>query len=386
MTRARNEGTVYQDTASGRWVAEISAGVGADGRRRRVKRRARTKTEAVTKLQELRRQNDLGLPTGRGRMSIDDLLDHFENVVLPARELSTNTLDNYRWSFRHLRSGLGKHRVTALAPHDVDAFLLDRREVAKLSRSCLRRLRAHLSATLDEAQRRGWVHRNVADLAYVPPSHRRERRSMTHEQVAKLLSAAQGHRLEAAVILAVTRGLRPGELFGLQWSDLNLDGAPPTMSVRRSLKREHNKLRLGDPKTPQSIRDLVLPESVVSSLRTHRKQQTAERLANADLWQDLDLVFCTEVGTLVDPSNFRRALASLTDRAGIGHWAPYELRHTAISLLADGGIALDQLADLAGHRDATTLLAHYRHKLTTAVDAGSALANDLAAISVADHG
>ena len=66
-------------------------------------------------------------------------------------------------------------------------------------------------------------------------------------------------------------------------------------------------------------------------------------MRNGNVWHDNDLVFCTEIGTLVDPSNFRREFKKLTRAAGLGDWAPYELRHSAASLLvAMGGTPLHQ--------------------------------------------
>ena len=63
--------------------------------------------------------------------------------------------------------------------------------------------------------------------------------------------------------------------------------------------------------------------------------------------------------------------------AGLDDWTPYEMRHSAVSLLAAAGVPIDQLADLAGHRDATTLLSVYRHDISPAVDAGAAVAANL---------
>jgi integrase len=82
-------------------------------------------------------------------------------------------------------------------------------------------------------------------------------------------------------------------------------------------------------------------------LRRHKRRQALERLAAAG-WQDNDLVFPSSVGTIMYESNFRREFAKLTDAAGIGIWTPYELRHSAITLLSEEGIAIEEIADLAG--------------------------------------
>ena len=151
------------------------------------------------------------------------------------------------------------------------------------------------------------------------------------------------------------------------------------LHIRQAIKRENNQLRLGEPKTAKSKRSLVIPEVAVVALRSHRRVQNEERLRNGDVWHELDLVFCTEIGTLIDPSNFRREFKKLTRTAGLGDWTPYEMRHSAASLLVAMGVPIEEVADLFGHKDATTLMSVYRHDIATAVDAGStAIASALA--------
>ena len=375
--RSHHQGSVYQDSSTGRWVAEVSGGYNEAGKRIRIKRKCRTKTEATAKLKELQRQLDDGVPTGKANMTVSELLDFYLDTVVKSNDPSPNTVDNYLWSYNHLKPALGRKKITNLTAIDIERFLVGRRDNKNLSKNSLQRLKSHLTSALREAQRRDWIHRNVGDLARVPASHTKQRRSLTPDQASTLLDAAGGNRLEAAILVGLTRGLRPGEILGLRWQDLELDAAPPVMHIRQAIKREHNQLRLGEPKTPKSKRSLVLPEPALEALRQHRTRQNVERLANGDVWHDLDLVFCTEIGTLIDPSNFRREFKKLTSAAGLGDWTPYEMRHSAVSLLAAAGVPIDQLADLAGHRDATTLLSVYRHDIAPAVDAGAAVAANL---------
>jgi len=377
--RSHGEGTVYQDNVTGRWIVEITDGRDENGKRRRIRRKRRTKTEAVAALRELQRQIDDGVPTGRVNMTVAELLDFYLETVVASNDPSPNTVDNYRWSFSHLKPALGHRHITALTATDVEQFLVSRRDDRNLSKNSLQRLRSHLAAALTEAERRDWVHRNVAQLARVPSSHTKELRSLTPEQARDLLDAADGHRFEAALVIGLTRGLRPGEILGIRWRDVELENEPPILRIRQAVKRENNRLRLGEPKTPKSKRTLVLPAAAVEALRQHRTRQNRERLSNGDVWQDNDLVFSTEIGTLVDPSNFRREFKKLTRTAGLGDWSPYELRHSAVSLLVAAGVPLDQVADLAGHKDAKTLLGVYRHQITEAIDAGSAIADGLIA-------
>jgi hypothetical protein len=85
-------------------------------------------------------------------------------------------------------------------------------------------------------------------------------------------------------------------------------------------------------------------------------------------WQDLGLVFPTGSGTLLDPANLRRALGTVTEKAGLGRWHPHELRHSAASLLCAAGVPLEEIADVLGHASTRVTSATYRHRTTPTVE------------------
>ena len=203
--RGHGEGTIFQKS-NGRWVAQVSAGFGPDGKRKRRKRTARTKTEARELLREMQREVENGLPSARADMTVNELLDHFEHTVLAGKELSPNTIANHQWALNtHLRPGLGKAKLRTLTVVDVESFLLDTATRHHLSKSSLTRLKATLTRAIREAQRREWIHRNVAELANTPNGKKTTRRSLDRDEIASLLGAAKGHRFEALVKLGLTR-------------------------------------------------------------------------------------------------------------------------------------------------------------------------------------
>ncbi len=140
--------------------------------------------------------------------------------------------------------------------------------------------------------------------------------------------------------------------------------------MEASLKRERGNLSLVEPKTARSRRPLALPGPVATMLRTHRRRQREERLAAGAAWTETGLVFTTEVGTPIDPSNLRRATRRLTIKAGVPDVSPNELaRHSAASLLYDASVPLDVIADLLGHASTRMLEQHYRHRIRKSINA-----------------
>jgi integrase len=270
--RGSGEGSIYRYRDG--WEVSLDVSL-SGGKRLRRRRRARTKPEAREKLKELQRQADAGV-VASGATTLGQFLDDWLAHVLPSRNVTVATIDNYTWAVEsHIKPALGNVRLTQLSPEDVDRLLRDLGG-SDLARSSVRIVRTVLVSALTHAERRGYVLRNVARLSVLPPGPVRESRALTIEQLGAFLSAAKGDRLEAAWIVMVALGLRPGEVLGLQWGDVDLTSH--TLRVSQALRREGNTLRIGDPKTRTSRRTLDLPLVAVEALTAHRKRQAAERL------------------------------------------------------------------------------------------------------------
>lgn len=208
----------------------------------------------------------------------------------------------------------------------------------------------------------------ASELARRPRVTHEERKSLTVDEAQRLLAAVKGTSLEAPLTVMLLHGLRPGEAMGLTWDDIDFEGR--VLRVTRSLKREPAGLRLGSVKTAKSERPLAMPGPVLKALR-RRKVQQAEELLLAGVGPPPDnLVFTTTAGTPIDPSNLRRALARVTKAAALGHWKPYELRHSCTSLLSAAGVPLEQIADILGHKGVRMTAEVYRHRIDPVIDGG----------------
>jgi len=332
--------------------------------------------EARAKLRAAQRELDQGVRAD-SRTTVGKWLDFWLETVVAGRVGSNNTRASYRTIVRaHLKPGLGEVRLSDLTAEQVDMFLRQKAE-AGFGRSHVGRMRTILADALRHAERRGLIARNAASLAVMPPTKNpAQRQSLTPADVKALLSAADGERLGAAVAIGLSVGLRPGELLGIQWADLDLDGSPPTLTVSRSLKRVPRldspgyDVALGPVKRSMAgQRTVAVPTKAVAALKAHKARQAAERLKAGDLWQDHGLVFTNEVGGPVDPCHLRRVFARIAKRAGLDVTFPYVLRHTAVSLALDAGASIEQVADMTGD-DPRTLYRYYRHKVRPVAEAG----------------
>jgi integrase len=373
--RFDGEGTVYRE--GDWWRAALRLGDG-----RRIRRRAASEAEAYAELEQMRAAHGLGLAVPSG----DQLGGYLEwwlqmqaaKVGTDDRDMSVNTYLNYRWALGPVIKAHGGRRLRDLEPEHVEMVLARMAAEGRARRSVVR-VRTVLAQALDTAQKRGKVHRNVARLAEMPrTTPPPEKRALGVDQAAALLDAAKGDPVEAFIITGLMLGLRPGELLGLRWRQVDLDAA--TLEVTGSLKREGSKLRLGDVKKGirASRRRLTMPGPVVDALRAQRTRQREQRLLAGPEWQDHGLVFATAVGTPIAPRSMDRRLAKVTERAGLGHWSMTELgRHSAGSLMYAAGVPKEAIADIYGHTTTRMLDMHYRHELRPSLDAHVAVMDDL---------
>ena len=170
-------------------------------------------------------------------------------------------------------------------------------------------------------------------------------------------------RLEALFVLAITLGLRSGELRRLTWDHVDLDRG--VVHVWRSASKS------GDTKTPKSKRSLELPKRAIAALAAHKQRKATERSAAGNAWHDNDLVFCHENGDPYTSDQLNWRFSKMTRRAGIGHWHAHEGRHTAVSIMSSNGVPIQEISDTVGHKSTHVTETVYRHVIVPEIRGGA---------------
>ena len=135
-----------------------------------------------------------------------------------------------------------------------------------------------------------------------------------------------------------------------------------TISVRRTLTKSGTHLLLGEPKTKKSRRTIHLTEVATEALRDHLQRQMEEMERLGDLYEDHGLVFTTQVGSLINPTNLRkRSFAALLKRAELPLVRFHDLRHTCATLLFSRGVHPKYVQELLGHANISITLDRYSH-------------------------
>ena len=359
--RGRGEGSIRL-RADGRWEATLTLST-MGGKRRRKSYFGKTRLEAARKLTAgLKSQAD-SLPMPSERLTVKAYLNQWLEAKRPS--LRPESFRRYKEMCQlHIIPEIGRKPLARLTPGDVQA-LYARIRAKGLSGTTLSLLHGVLHKGLGDAAKWGLVVRNVTDLVDAPKRSTREMRTLDAGEAARLLVAAKGDPLEAFYTVALTCGLRLGELQALRWKEVDLDRR--RLQVTATLQGVENGAPiLAEPKTAMSKREVHLSEMAVGTLRTHRTRQIEQRLRAGVVWQDFDLVFTTGRGRPLDGNNVRtRSFARLLERAGLPPMRFHSLRHAAATILMAEGVPVKVISEMLGHADITTTLRIYAHVLPT---------------------
>jgi len=345
--RGKGEGSIYQ-REDGVWIGAIDLGWSGGKRSRKVVS-APTRGEVVKRLRDLHPTISQGMTPAPDRLTVAQYLNDWVTDRIPGT-VTTRTEELYARAVRdYINPSLGKIRLNKLAPSHVSGMLQDL-EARGYSPATKRMARATLRRALRMAEQDGILTRNVASIAEGPKLDHSEGRSLSPEQAKVFLQAVKGHRHEAAYVIALSLGLRRGEILGLSWSDIEVAESTVVLQVRRQLVRDKSGVQLVDLKTVGSRRVLHLSHPLVEVLERRRALQEAEELVVGKRWNnEHELIFTSNIGTPLDPEAFGRTVPKICKDAGLGHWSIHELRHSCASLLIAMEVPLEAVAEQLGH-------------------------------------
>lgn len=362
--RGHGEGSIYR-RADGRWCASYVIGRGPDGRLKRGYIYGETRAEVAAELTKVLAKKIDGLPVGGSRQTVAEFLDAWlQDVAKPS--VRPRTYDCYSDIVeRHIKPALGGVRLSKLSPQHLQKLYREKQE-AGLTRT-VRLCHAVLHRALGQAAKWGLVPRNVADLVDAPKVPKKEFTPLSPEEAQRFLAAAEGDRFYALYVLAVVCGLRQAELLALRWGDLNLEEG--TLQVRHQLQWRKRKdgeegpaWVLTEPKSAKSRRVVTLPAVAVAALKKHKVRQMEERLRLGEVWQEHGLVFPSEIGTPMQPSNLiRRSFHPLLEKAGLPRIRFHDLRHTCATVLLAQGVHPKLVQEQLGHSQISLTLDTYSH-------------------------
>lgn len=382
--RAKGEGSITKRSLTNiegkkysRWQAELLLGYDNEGKRKRKFITGKTQAEVKEKLEEAKQQLRSGTYI-ETKETVGQYLDRW--LKEKSLQLKERTADDYMYSLeKYVTPRIGRIPLAKLSPLIVQTMI---REIAEqVSADRANKCRRILFGALKQAVRWQLIPRNPVEAVDPLKYERKEMKLWSASEVTRFLNTAREHRLYALFYLAISTGLRCGELLGLQWSDLERN----VLHVNRSLGHIRGRLTVSTPKTRKGFRRVVLSPDVIEVLAGHHEQQAAERARLGTAWPDLDLVFTSTTGGFIHPRNLLRVWDKLQEstrnawylnmleqgdqetaqKLKGGKILPrirlHDLRHLHASIAIRSGMDAKVLADRLGHARASFTLDVYTH-------------------------
>ncbi len=353
--RGHGEGSIYQ-RKDGRWAAALTL-----ENHKRKTFYGETRKEVQHKLNAALHEQKQGvLATGPQQLLKNYLVQWLEQVYKPS--VKPLSYQEHRSAVnKHLVPGLGHIPVQKLTAAKVQDFY-NQKLKAGLAPRTIAFIHATLHSAMENAVKWGLVSRNVTKLVTLPHIDRYEAQTLTQEQAVKLLEVAQGSRIEMILIMAVTTGMRRGELLGLHWEDIDFD--KKVVAVHRTVGWISGQgYKETEPKTKASRRRIVLPDVTLNALREQRGRQKSERERAGDRWHERGLVFTNKVGNYFDFDTLLKHLNDLLDKAGLPHMRFHDLRHSAATILMAAGVHPKVVQERLGHSTIAMTMDIYSHVL-----------------------
>lgn len=216
-------------------------------------------------------QLDHGNLVRRTSWTFNEYATHYVDARVAAGEIQERTATSLRTNLRQLGHRIGGLKLQEITPAVLEAAYYDLKSGESISGKCLcgtTLFHINLSAycMFVDAKKKRLIAENPLDKVALPKKDTKEKRALSavayHELITTLDPA---DRMQCAVFLCATMGLRRSESVGLSWGDV--DFADGTMNVHAS-SDEHGNLK--EPKTEAGYRILPMPENVIEGLKVRK--------------------------------------------------------------------------------------------------------------------
>jgi integrase len=344
--RANGEGSVYR-RKDGRVVGEYED---ANGKRRYITSTTMSKAQMKAAVRKKLEDRDNGIVYDSENLTVGEYMERWLESI--EDKVRPGTYKPYEAITRlHVKPTLGKTKLDKLTALQLEKLYRQKLKEG-LSARRVRYIHVTVRKALKDGVRLQLLPRNVADAAIPPKATKHKIKPLTQEQLRTLLEAARGDKLEALYVLAITTGMRQGELLGLQWKDIDLDAG--TLTVNRSVYDGE----INPPKTEAGNRTIKLSKLAIAAVKRHRINAAKVRISE---W-----CFPNSKGETIHHQNLHnRSWKPLLRKAGLPHTTRFhDLRHSAITLLlSNKGIPVKVVSEMAGHGDIAITLSVYQHVL-----------------------
>lgn len=292
------------------------------------------------------------------------ILDFLENQVKQTVTESTYVMQS-GYAKNHIIPFFGHMKLTQITPMHVQKFYAKKIEEG-LTGGYISSLGIFLGKALKMAHQWGMVTKNVVSSVKKPVYRQVTMTVWSLEQMQHFINETQDSRFHVAYLLALTTGMRQGEILGLQWH--NVDLAAGTISVQNTITIANKKIYLKEPKTARSRRLITVPDSVITFLKKYKLRMPTN---------ELNVVIPGIRNNLVYPQVLNNDFKKQIERLELPVIRFHDLRHTHATILLLLGENPKVIQERLGHDSISTTLDTYSHVLPSMQQAAAAKLNDI---------
>lgn len=345
--RGHGEGGIYQRESDGKWCASVELPPLPGGKRQRKVLYGKTRREVAEKLRKLHAELDGGAVYDGSRLTVNDILD--KRIANP--KLGIQTRENYEKIARlHIRPMIGTIKIDKLSSEQLQ-HCID--TAAQTGAGTAMAVWTVLGGALRPLARAGRIQRHVVDLVEPPIYEAPAIAPLSLEQALQLLDTVKGDRFELAYRIALSLGLRIGEVFGLHKTDI--DREHRTILIDRQVLSPRGGVRYGPTKSTAGRRRLAVPDVLYDAMVAH---------IDADTIPACERIFHKQDGRIVAPRDARPIFKAALMRAGLPPSTRFhDLRHSCATFLIAQGVHVKVIQEILGHSSIGVTLNTYGHVL-----------------------
>ena len=316
-----------------------------------------------------------------GDAKFSDIIEQYFIDYAPKR-LKEQTITSYKSYKPYVDTALGYKPIADIKTTHIQSFVNNlcedgmsqrrfnidpetgERRAKALSAKTIYNYIAFMSSVFRYAISQGIVYSNPCKGAVLPQKRREEVEVYTLQEAQELLFLLQKEPFNRrlAFILAMYCGFRRGEIYGLEWKDINFENSTITIN-RASLHTPARGTYTDEPKTEKSKRCNKVSSSIMQVLRQYRAWQNERRLMVGSEWQDYDRLFTTWNGEPENPNNIENWWMRFCKRTGFKYIKFHSLRHFNATMLIANNADIKTVSASLGHSNISTTMDIYAHSI-----------------------
>ncbi len=370
--RGNNEGTIYK-RSNGTYRAQVTL----DGER--LSFTGQTYKACQDWNKETINRIDGGMTSRGAKLTLEDHLNEW--LATKSTIVRPNTDRQYRQIARdYILPKLGSKRLQELKSDRIQKLYNQHIEAGASPRT-VQLVHAVLRGSLNHAVRQGLIGQNPTNAVIPPKASPKEKTVLDENQIQAILIVAQEEQPAFFPLyqLALTTGMRQGELLGLSWDDLDWNRG--TLIVKHQLQRIKGKgLCLTPPKTKAGHRTIKIGNTTIAMLSEHQRTQFKTMTCRDPDWADKNLVFAQDNGKPIGPRKIQKAFKRILATAGLPAIRFHDLRHTAATHMIIKGVDIPTVSRRLGHTKASTTLDIYAHTVPGLQDKAADIMDEITAL------